>query len=83
MNTENVNDKEVIESKPAKKKNKNKDWQTKKCKVLTYSKISKTLGILFDGYGVEIHGVTDYEGCSDIVVKYKGKIGTPDFEVRL
>ena len=84
MKTENLNDIEVIEDKPArKKKNNNKGWQTKKCKVLTYSKVSKTLGVLFDHYGVEIHNVTDFEGGSEVVVKYKGKIGKPDFEISL
>ncbi len=84
MDNNKLDDIEIIEESPKKgKKSKGKGWQTKKCKVLTYSKVTKTLGVLFDHYGVEIHNVEDFEGGSEVVVKYRSKIGKPDFEVSL
>lgn len=80
---EKLDDIEIIEDKPTKKKTKGKGWQTKKCKVLTYNKKTKTLGVLFDHYGVEIHNVENFEGGSDVIVRYKSKIGKADFEISL
>ena len=82
-NYEKLEDIDIIEDRAVKKKAKGKGWQTKKCKVLNYSKITKTLGVLFDNYGVEIHDVEDFKGGSEVIVKYKSKIGKADFEVSL
>lgn len=65
-----------------KKTKKNNLLKTKRCKVISYNKVKKTLDIDFDGYGIRIRNVQDFEG--DIVeIKYKSDIGKSNFVYRL
>lgn len=74
---------EVIKKTNSRKKNKNEnDIKEKECKVINFDKKNGYLDILFDGYGVRIPDIKDFNG--DIaIVKYTGKIGKPNFSCRL
>lgn len=65
---------------PKKPKQKN-GFKTKKCKVISYDKRTKRLDVDFDGYGVRITNVEDFEG-EFASIKYKGEIGNPNFECK-
>lgn len=60
-------------------------FKTEKCKVLYYNKNTKKLDVDFSGYGIRLYNVDKYLGnIGDVInVKYRGQIGTGDFEVRL
>lgn len=56
--------------------------KTKKCKVVGYTKKTKTLKLLFDNYGIEIKGV-DEPSTDAVTVEYTSRIGKPDFKFTL
>lgn len=57
-------------------------FKTEKCKVLLYNKIAKELDVSFSGYGIRLHNVN--KNIGDFVnIKYRGEIGTSNFEYRL
>ncbi len=63
------------------KKAKN-EFHEKKCKVIHYNRHTKTLDIQFDGYGIRLKDIQDFNG--DVAdVKYKGEIGRSDFSVKI
>ena len=64
---------------PRKAKN---NYKEKECKVIGYNKITNSLDISFDGYGVRFNDVKDFVGDT-VIVKYKGEIGKPNFEYKL
>lgn len=79
--TENVvqenSETEHIRSRRNTKKRETK--QVKQCKVLRYTEKTRTLGLLFDNYGIQIKDVDKPAG--DIVsVEYTGEIGKPNFK---
>ena len=63
------------------KKNKN-DFKEKVCSVIRYDDKNHTLDVMFDKYGIRIADVKNY-AKDTVVVKYKGTIGTPDFEYKI
>lgn len=68
---------EIIPKKPRKDV-----FKTKECKVISYNRNTKNLDICFDGNGIRIHDVQDFNG--DIVkLKYKGDIGKSNFLYKL
>lgn len=64
------------------KKPKKNIFKTKKCKVISYNKATKNLDIDFDGYGIRIHNIQDFEG-DFVEIKYKGNIGKENFVYKL
>ena len=58
------------------------EYKEKECKVINYNKITSSLDISFDGYGVRFNDVKDFVGDT-VIVKYKGEIGKPNFEYKL
>lgn len=69
---------EILPRKPKR----NNNFKTKKCRVISYNKTTKTLDILFDQYGIRIYSVFDFQGDT-IEIKYKGTIGKPNFVYKL
>lgn len=57
-------------------------YKEKECRVLRFNK-DKTIDIVFDKYGVKLRTAMDNYDAKTITVKYKGKIGTKDFEIKL
>lgn len=58
------------------------NFMKKKCKVIHYNRHTKTLDIQFDGYGIRLKDIQDFNG--DVAdVKYKGEIGRSDFSVKI
>lgn len=53
-----------------------------KCKVLDYNETTKELDIEFKGYGVRINGVSQ-KIENEVLVKYYGEIGKPNFKCEL
>lgn len=78
----NFTEENVTESILQKKSKKNSGFKTKVCKVISYNKSSKNLDIYFDGYGIRIHNVDNFEGDT-IEIKYKGTIGKSNFIYKL
>lgn len=74
----------IEESIPKKSKNnfKNSGFKTKECEVIFYNERLHALDVRFDGYGIRIKDIKDFTG-STAIVKYKGKIGHPNFEYKL
>lgn len=66
------------------KKNKydRNEYKEKDCDVIGYNKYNQTLDVNFDGYGIRIKNVENFDG-DKATVKYKGEIGKPDFEYKL
>ena len=58
------------------------EYKEKECKVINYNKITNSLDISFDGYGIRFNNVKDFVGDT-VIVKYKGEIGKPNFEYKL
>ena len=58
------------------------EYKEKECKVINYNKITNSLDISFDGYGIRFNDVKDFVGDT-VIVKYKGEIGKPNFEYKL
>lgn len=67
---------------PRKNKNKKEEYKEKECKVINYNKITNSLDISFDGYGIRFKDVKDFNGDT-VIVKYKSEIGKKNFEVKL
>lgn len=64
------------------KTKKNTGFKTKECSVIGYNNITNTLDVNFDGYGVRISNVENFDG-SIVAIKYKGEIGKPNFYCEL
>ena len=64
------------------KKAKNNTFKEKECKVISYNKKSKYLDVNFDGFGIRVKDVKDFNG-STVVIKYKGEIGKANFEYKI
>lgn len=57
-------------------------FKTEKCKVLSYNKNTQELDVNFLGCGIRLFNID--RDIGDVVsVKYRGEIGTPNFEYRL
>ena len=69
--------------KPKAQVKKKSAYKEKECKVLRFNKKEKTIDIMFDKYGVKLRTAMDNYDAKTITVKYKGKIGTKDFEIKL
>lgn len=84
MEDEKVILEETIEEKPLPKKPRNNrnGFKTKECKVISYDNRTKNLDVDFDGYGIRIRNVENFEG-STAIVKYKGTIGKSNFEYKM
>ena len=80
---EEIHEEVIQEALPKIQPRKNKSqFKEKECEVIKYNKITKTLDVKFDKYGIRIKDVEDFNG--DIaIVKYKGEIGQPNFEYKL
>lgn len=57
-------------------------YKTESCKILAYNSKTKELDISFKNYGIRLNGVDNVDG-DNVVVKYKGEIGKPNFEYKL
>ena len=64
---------------PRKQKN---TFKEKNCKVISYDELTHNLDISFDGYGIRMKNIFNFVG-NEVVVKYKGEIGTSKFECKL
>ena len=58
------------------------EYKEKECKVIGYNKITKTLDISFNGYGIRLNNINNFKGDT-VIVKYEGEIGKPNFSCRL
>ena len=58
-----------------------KRWQEKICKVLWIK--DKCIAIYFNVFGVSIETDRVLKDSNEVKVKYKGKIGSPDFEIKI
>ena len=58
------------------------EYKEKECKVINYNKITNSLDISFDGYGIRFNDIKDFIGDT-VIVKYKGEIGKPNFDYKL
>lgn len=79
-----TNDTEIIQEElpnihPRKTKN---QFKEKECKVIRYNKLTKTLDVSFEGYGIRVKNVKEFSG-NTVSVKYKGEIGKPNFEYKI
>lgn len=62
----------------------NKNYKVMKCKVISYNKKDNVLDILFNGYGIRVKNVQNFDNTIDIVnIQYKGEIGKPSFEYKV
>lgn len=75
----NTNENKDPVPKGQRNKSKSNSYKAKKCKVISYNRLQKTLDVVFDGYGIRIKGVTNCGDDCYITVKYKGEIGKPNF----
>lgn len=57
-------------------------FKTEKCKVLSYNKKTKELDVDFLGYGIRLFNI-DKDISGIVTIKYRGEIGTSNFEYRL
>lgn len=57
-------------------------FKTENCRVLSYNVTTKELDIDFCGFGIRLHGVNKEIGDT-VDIKYRGKIGTSNFECKL
>lgn len=80
VNIENVT--KTKTSKPYSRKLKD-EFKEKECKVINYNKLAKTLDIKFDGYGIRINNIDSFSETNMVIVKYKSKIGSPDFMIKI
>ena len=58
------------------------EYKEKECKVINYNKITNSLDISFDGYGIRFNDIKDFIGDT-VIVKYKGEIGKSNFDYKL
>lgn len=82
-NIQETTKKEIIKTQS---RNKNKSqYKEKECKIINYDKHNNYLDISFDGYGVRISNIENFN-CNDkntVIVKYNGNIGKSNFSCRL
>lgn len=78
MSEENIMTSEIVDP-PKRQRN---IFRTKECRVIEYNARTKNLDVDFDGYGVRIPNVDHVDGTT-VTVKYKSKIGKPDFICKL
>lgn len=57
-------------------------YSEKICKVISYDKKAKTLDVSFDGFGIRLSNVDNFDG-DKATIKYKGKIGKSNFTYKL
>ncbi|WP_099467738.1 hypothetical protein [Konateibacter massiliensis] len=57
-------------------------FKTEKCKVLSYNKETRELDVDFRGYGIRLINITVEIG-EFAYIKYRGEIGTANFEYKL
>lgn len=69
--------------KPKAQVKKKSTYKEKECQVLRFNKKDKTIDIMFDKYGVKLRTNMNNYDAKTITVKYKGTIGTKDFEIKL
>lgn len=80
---EEINEEVIQEELPKIQPRKNKNqFKEKECEVIKYNKLTKTLDIKFDGYGIRIKDVEDFTD-KVAIIKYKGEIGKCNFEYKL
>jgi hypothetical protein len=56
-------------------------WLDKTCPILWIR--NNTVALDFDGFGISIETDKAIKDTKEIKVKYKGKIGNPDFEIKI
>lgn len=62
----------------------NKNYKVMKCKVISYNKKNNTLDVLFNGYGIRIKNVQNFDNTINTVdIQYKGEIGKSNFEYKV
>lgn len=71
-----------LNDKPKAQVKKKSTYKERECRVLRFNK-DKTIDIMFDKYGVKLRTTMDNYDAKTITVKYKGTIGTKDFEIKL
>lgn len=57
-------------------------FNQKECEVIAYDGRLKVLDVRFGKYGIRIKDVENFTG-NTAIVKYKGEIGSPNFEYQL
>lgn len=57
-------------------------FKTENCKVLSYNVTTKELDIDFCGFGIRLYEINKDIG-ETVDIKYRGKIGTSNFECKL
>ncbi len=57
-------------------------FRNMKCKVLSFNNVTHELDIDFQGYGIRLYNVKNIKE-DYVIVKYKGKIGTPNFSCKV
>ena len=58
-----------------------KKYQEKICKIVWIK--GNIVAFDFDGFGISAYITKDLANSKEIRVKYKGKIGSPDFEFKI
>ena len=72
----------VVEELPKKPKNNLKNgFKEKRCNVIDYDRKAKTLDVKFNGYGIRIKDVEEFDG-DFAIIKFKGEIGKPNFQYK-
>lgn len=69
-----------LKPKSVRSKKQQAKYMEKECKVIQYNKYKQTLDILFGTYGIRLHDI-DFSESETFTVKYKGEIGSPDFQI--
>ena len=87
LKNDNVNSNVLVNDSNTCKKNKilpNKNYKSQNCKVISYNEKNKTLDVQFNGYGIRIKNVLNFNNTvNEVTVLYKSDIGKPDFEYKL
>lgn len=62
----------------------NKNYKLKNCKVIFHNKNNNTLDVLFNGYGIRVKNVHNFDNTNDTVdIQYRGEIGKSNFEYKI
>ena len=82
--TEDISFENVKDNIPVRNYHKKKnEYKEKECKVIRYNKNARTLDIMFDGFGIRIKDIEEFNNDSTIIVKYKSEIGKSDFFIKI
>lgn len=73
---------DVVVKEELPKKPKNNGFKEKRCRVIDFDHKNQTLDVKFDGYGIRIKNVKEFNG-DFATVKFKGEIGKPNFQYKL